>query len=299
MTDKRSKYDTDPLDAEFARRAVERRARGAAGATGEVGGATRDVRRTPDEGDRASDAADAPTRLFDSELAMVPPERDRREEPTREFDARQPYPSVFAAEGRKANGVAAPFAPEAEREGNNSGVAGEFRTNADSGFDLFAASRVAGTEHQQFRRRETTDLDPPVAGGAPSSRVVPGAGLPENLLLAAPYAPLFIGAIAALVELLLVGRDERRVRFHAAQGLALHASIFGIAMMLRLVRMVAGLAFGGVAAGLVWFVWAAFFVASTIFLARTMLRVWNGEPERVEALAEVTRLFDEQIKPRA
>lgn len=299
MTDKRSKYDTDPLDAEFARRALERRARGEAQATGEIGGATRDVLRTPAEVGRGDEAADAPTRLFDVAPETGSAVSDPRGQPTREFDPGQPYPSVFAAEKTNAPGAATRFAPEPERRANGSGVAGEFRTQDESGLDTSAPPRVGETRREPFRPRETSALGGQTPEGAPTSRVVPGVGLPENMLLAAPYAPLFIGAIAAVVELLLVGRGERRVRYHAAQGLALHASIFAIAMLLRLVRGLAGVAFGGMASGLVWLVWAAFFVVSTIFLVRTMLRVWNGEPEHVEALSEVTRLFDEQIKPRA
>src|SRR5438874_9936770 len=58
---------------------------------------------------------------------------------------------------------------------------------------------------------------------APSStRVVPGLNLPENVTLALAYAPFFIGAVGAALELFLTPRTETRARFHAAQALALH-----------------------------------------------------------------------------
>src|SRR3712207_8648565 len=45
---------------------------------------------------------------------------------------------------------------------------------------------------------------------------------PENVAMILPYLPFTFGGIAAAIELLLVSRSETRVRFHAAQGLALH-----------------------------------------------------------------------------
>jgi len=54
---------------------------------------------------------------------------------------------------------------------------------------------------------------------------VAGLGIPEKWANLLPYIPGHIGAIAAVIELLLVPRTETRTRFHAAQGLALQAAI--------------------------------------------------------------------------
>ena len=59
----------------------------------------------------------------------------------------------------------------------------------------------------------------------PTSRSVVGVGLPEKWAMMLPYAPFYIGVVASLVELFLVPRKEVKVRFHAAQGLALHLAI--------------------------------------------------------------------------
>jgi len=133
---------------------------------------------------------------------------------------------------------------------------------------------------------------------APTGRVVRGLGLPENLLMVAPYAPLFLGAIASILELLLVPRDERRVRFHAAQGLALHGVVLVVALLLRLARFLGVLAFGGIASGLMSLVWFAFFVVSIVFFVKMMMRVWRGAPVQVEAVTESTKWLEEQIAPK-
>src|ERR1700730_7537628 len=62
----------------------------------------------------------------------------------------------------------------------------------------------------------------PLVAPHPSSRNVAGLGLPEKWAVALPYAPLYIGIVASIIELILVPRNEVRVRGHAAQGLALH-----------------------------------------------------------------------------
>jgi uncharacterized membrane protein len=68
MADK-SKYDTNPLDPDYARRTDDvwgaQRGSGAASSTEEIGGATRDVGRTPHEQARQEEHAEAPTRRYD------------------------------------------------------------------------------------------------------------------------------------------------------------------------------------------------------------------------------------------
>ncbi len=248
MPNERSKYDTDPLDPDFVRR------------TEELRGATRDVRRTPNEQARASEDADAPTRLF--------------------HDSRTPTPQPFAPANGHTN------APPS--------------VTADIPHTYHTTNIHADAPHDSTLRRPFAEQQqqPPPHALPPSARVVPGVGLPENLLAIAPYAPFFIGAVAALVELLLVPRSERKTRFHAAQGLALHGAVLGIALFLRMARMLADFSFGSIASVLLWFVWFGFFIASTIFFVRAMMRVWGGEPFRVEAADEATKWLDEKITPR-
>ena len=66
----------------------------------------------------------------------------------------------------------------------------------------------------------------------PTSRSVAGIGLPEKWAMILPYAPFYIGVIASLIELFLVPRKEVKVRFHAAQGLALHVVILVLSTLL-------------------------------------------------------------------
>lgn len=266
MTDERSKYKTDPLDPDFVRR------------TEEIKGATRDVRRNnPAERAREHAGADAPTRIFEDAR-----ERDFHVNAYEPDPLAVPYPSVFAT---PANHI--PHEPQAFDPANAAGNAASHTRGMDGSPPpppraSFAQERAA-------------------AGGspnAPTGRIVRGLGLPENLLMVAPYAPLFLGAIAGVVELLLVPKDERQVRFHAAQGLALHGVVLVVALLLRLARLLVVLAFGGIASGLMSLVWFAFFVVSIVFFVQAMLRVWRGEPMRVEAVAETTKWLDSQVTPK-
>lgn len=229
--------------------------------TGEISGATREVGRTPAEEIRRREGADAPTRLF--------------------FDEREPldapYPSIFTSPGASQ--------PLGEQSAHGGGRASA--QDADASHSRYAPPRDSFADQQSARR------EPP-----PSARVIPGVGLPENILMVAPYAPLFIGAVAAIIELLLVPRDERRTRFHAAQGLALHGAVLAGALLLRIARLLATVTFGSLASGLLWFVWLLFFIATIVFFVNAIMRVWRGETFRVEAVGEVTRWLDEQIAPR-
>jgi hypothetical protein len=78
MTEKRSKYDTDPLDPDYVRRTE-----------GLGGAATRDVSRTPAEEARRDPAAEEPTRRF-----YEPPPAAAQAAAEEQYSA--PYPSVFA-----------------------------------------------------------------------------------------------------------------------------------------------------------------------------------------------------------
>jgi|SRR5882724_8842842 len=115
-----------------------------------------------------------------------------------------------------------------------------------------------------------------------------GLGIPERWANLAPYIPGHIGAIAAVIELLLVPRTETRTRFHAAQGLALQIAILIISGAFGLLTAISGSSFGS----------GLFRVASTVFLIVSMIRAFQGKTHHIAPLDDATRWLDEKIKPR-
>jgi len=126
----------------------------------------------------------------------------------------------------------------------------------------------------------------PVAQRRPHS--VAGLGISEKWANLFPYIPGHIGAIAAVIELLLVPRTEARARFHAAQGLALQIAILIITGAFQFLTLVTGSSIGSV----------LFRTASTVFLVVSMIRVFQGKPHHIAPLDDATRWLDEKIKPR-
>jgi uncharacterized membrane protein len=121
-----------------------------------------------------------------------------------------------------------------------------------------------------------------------TSRTVLGVGLPEKWAVMLPYVPSYIGLIIALVELFFVPRKEVKVRFHASQGLALHIAILMVQTVFGVINSITGSSFGGF----------MFWLAATVFLIVSMVRVWRGEPHRIAPLAEPAQWFNEHIEPR-
>ncbi|HEY7785236.1 MAG TPA: hypothetical protein VIB00_10940 [Pyrinomonadaceae bacterium] len=128
----------------------------------------------------------------------------------------------------------------------------------------------------------------PPASQQPSSRTVPGIGLPEKWAAMLPYAPFYIGVVVSLLDLLLVPRQEVRVRFHAAQGLSLHIAMLAIQTIFGVIGSLTDSSLGG----------SLFSLASTIFLIISMVRVWKGEPHRIAPLADPSQWFNQRIEPR-
>jgi uncharacterized membrane protein len=122
----------------------------------------------------------------------------------------------------------------------------------------------------------------------PTSRSVAGIGLPEKWAMILPYAPFYIGVIASLIELFLVPRKEVKVRFHAAQGLALHIAILIVQTFFGVLGSITDSSAGG----------NLFKLAATVFLIISMVRVWKGEPHRIAPIAEPAQWFNERIEPR-
>lgn len=223
MAEKKSKYDTDPLDPEFVRRTEEM-----------MNAATRDIARTPNEQARSSDQAEAPTRLMDDTL-------------------KQSYPSVFAPPAYQAPAQPPQMQPPAHPSAQ--------------------PPHVAPAPHAQFDS---------------ASRHVAGLHIPEKFATALPYAPFYIGIAAAVIELLVVPRREGRVRFHAAQGLALQLVLLAVGFLFNILGIFANVGFGSF---LVW-------LAGFIFLIYSMIRVWRGEDHHLSPLDDATRWLNQHIDPR-
>ena len=120
------------------------------------------------------------------------------------------------------------------------------------------------------------------------SRTVAGMGISEKWVNLLPYIPGHIGAVAAVIELLLVPRSETRARFHAAQGLALQLGILLVSAVLGTVTAITDSSFGS----------GLFRAASTVFLIISMVRVYQGKDHHIAPLDDATRWLDEKIKPR-
>src|ERR1700686_2235476 len=117
---------------------------------------------------------------------------------------------------------------------------------------------------------------PPLPIQRTMSHSVAGLGISEKWANLLPYIPGHIGAVAAVVELLLVPRTETRTRFHAAQGLALQVAILILTGLFSFVSLISGNGFGS----------GIFGAASTIFLIVSMIRVWKGRPHHIAPLDE-------------
>jgi len=123
-----------------------------------------------------------------------------------------------------------------------------------------------------------------------SRRKVDSVGLPENMLIAAPYIPWYIGLVAGLLILFLVPKSENKVRFHAAQGLAVHIGILIVTSILAAVGNIAGLAnLGSLLFGLV----------TSIMLVVWAIKAWRGKPVHIETVDSLTNWLEEKISPRS
>ena len=122
----------------------------------------------------------------------------------------------------------------------------------------------------------------------PTHRTVAGIGLPEKWAMVLPYAPAYLGLVVALIELFLVPRKEPRVRFHAAQALALHLVIIVVQTFLGVIGAITDNRFGG----------SLFGAAATVFLIVSMVRIWKGKPHHIAPLADLTQWFNGHIDPK-
>jgi uncharacterized membrane protein len=120
------------------------------------------------------------------------------------------------------------------------------------------------------------------------SRNVEGLGLPEKWATILPYAPLYIGVVASILELILVPRTEVRVRAHAAQAMALQIAIVAIELIFGAIGSITGSSAGG----------TIFKLAAFIFLVISMIRVGQGATHRIAPLKEPAEWLNKHIDPR-
>lgn len=142
---------------------------------------------------------------------------------------------------------------------------------------------------QEFAATASVSSDAQKLVLPPTSRKVLGLGLPEKIAMLLAYLPFTMGAIAGVLILLFASRTETRVRFHAAQGLALHLVSWIVGMILGVVMEFAP--FGNFPNRLFW-------AAVTIFFIISLVRVWQGKANHLEALDDVTDFLNEKLKPR-
>ena len=121
-----------------------------------------------------------------------------------------------------------------------------------------------------------------------SKRTVSKVGLPENILTALPYI-FYVGSIAAILILLFVPKSETKVRFHAAQGLAVHIGIFIVSSVLKGVGHITDLAdLGNI----------IFSLTTFVMLIIWTIKAWKGKPVHVESVDDLTNWLEDKIKPR-
>lgn len=124
--------------------------------------------------------------------------------------------------------------------------------------------------------------------GFASERKVTKTGLPEKWLISLPYVPLYIGLVSGLILLLLIQKEETKVRFHAAQGLAAHLGILIVTTILGIVGIASDLADVGS---------SIFLFVTIIMLIVFTIKAWKGRPVHIEAVEELTNWLEEKIGP--
>ena len=166
-------------------------------------------------------------------------------------------------------------------------------------------TQFAPQTEEQTRRFGTAEAAPftnpytgqhvPAPRGAYGASVQPGEktvhGLPiaEHMLIAAPYIPWYIGLVAGILILLLVPRNETKIRFHAAQGLAAHVGILIVTMILGGVGNAFDLANIGA---------FIFSLVTSIMLVVFAVKAWQGKPVHIQSIEDLTNWLEDKISPR-
>ena len=118
-------------------------------------------------------------------------------------------------------------------------------------------------------------------------RKVAKTGLSEKWVVGLPYIPFWIGLVAGLVLLLVIPKEENKVRFHAAQGFAAHIAIAIVSAILGFVGDLTGVGIGGF----------IFWIASTVMMIIWSIKAFSGKPVHIELIDDLTNWFEEKIGP--
>lgn len=120
------------------------------------------------------------------------------------------------------------------------------------------------------------------------SRKVEKLGLPENLMIAAPYIPWYFGLVAGLVLLFITPKTETKVRFHAAQGLAAHIGVIIVTTILAMIGRVTDIAD---AANVI------FTFVTSIMLVVFAVKAYRGKPVHIQSVENMTNWLEDKISP--
>jgi uncharacterized membrane protein len=109
----------------------------------------------------------------------------------------------------------------------------------------------------------------------------------EKWLVGLPYLPFHIGLVAGLVLLLVIPKEENKVRFHAAQGFSAQVAILIVSAGLGVVGNIADSNFGS----------SIFFLVTTIMMIIWAIKAWKGKPVHIEVIDDLTNWFEDKIGP--
>lgn len=118
-------------------------------------------------------------------------------------------------------------------------------------------------------------------------RKVAKTGVPERWLIGLPYIP-YVGLFAGLIQLLVIPKEETKVRFHAAQGLAANVAVWIVSAILGAVGNVSDFADVGD---------VIFKVVTTVMLIVFAIKAWMGKPVHIESVDDLTNWLEEKIGP--
>ena len=165
-----------------------------------------------------------------------------------------------------------PFAPPSVTED-------ETRRFADSNFNAYAYSSPEAAAMYQPHNAKMNRAD---------EHKVAKIGLPEKWLIGLPYVPFHIGLVAGLIMLLVIPKEENKVRFHAAQGLAAQVSILFITAILGGLGNITNIAEVGN---------LAFYIVTTVMLLIFAAKAWQGKPVHIASVDDLTNWMEEKIGP--
>lgn len=120
-----------------------------------------------------------------------------------------------------------------------------------------------------------------------SDRKVGKTGVAEKWLVGLPYLPFWIGLVAGLILLLIIPKEENKVRFHAAQGFAAHIAIMIVSVILSVVGNITDSNFGSFLFGAV----------TTVMMIIFAIKAWKGKPVHIEVIDDLTNWFEDKIGP--